>query len=145
MGQVSQTDSRGGGLKTRLWLIALFAVFIQPLQADQPGKAAIASAHYLATEAGHEILAKGGNAFDAAVAVSSVLAVVEQTSSGIGGGALWVLHRASDGFEVMIDGREMAPAAADKDMYLNADGSVNRDLALNGPAGSGHPGRDCRP
>ena len=140
MGQVSQTDSRGGGLKTRLWLIALFAVFIQPLQADQPGKAAVASAHYMATEAGHEILAKGGNAFDAAVAVSSVLAVVEQTSSGIGGGALWVLHRASDGFEVMIDGREMAPAAADKDMYLNADGSVNRDLALNGPLAAGIPG-----
>jgi gamma-glutamyltranspeptidase/glutathione hydrolase len=140
VGQVSQTDSRGGGLKTRLWLIALFAIFIQPLQADQPGKAAIASAHYLATEAGHEILAKGGNAFDAAVAVSSVLAVVEQTSSGIGGGALWVLHRASDGFEVMIDGREIAPAAADKDMYLNADGSVNRDLALNGPLAAGIPG-----
>jgi gamma-glutamyltranspeptidase/glutathione hydrolase len=127
-------------LKTRLWLIALFTVFIQPLQADQPGKAAIASAHYLATEAGHEILAKGGNAFDAAVAVSSVLAVVEQSSSGIGGGALWVLHRASDGFEVMIDGREMAPAAADRNMYLNADGSVNRDLALNGPLAAGIPG-----
>ena len=140
MGQISQTDSRGGGLKTRLWLIALFAVFIQPLQADQPGKAAVASAHYLATEAGHEILAKGGNAFDAAVAVSSVLAVVEQTSSGIGGGGFWLLHRASDGFEVMIDGREMAPAAADKDMYLKADGSVNRDLALNGPLAAGIPG-----
>jgi len=140
VGQISQTDSRGGGLKTRLWLITLFAVFIQPLHADQPGKAAIASAHYMATEAGHEILAKGGNAFDAAVAVSSVLAVVEQTSSGIGGGALWVLHRASDGFEVMIDGREMAPAAADKDMYLNADGSVNRDMALNGPLAAAIPG-----
>ena len=140
MGQISQTDSRGGGLKTRLWLIALFAVFIQPLQADQPGKAAIASAHYMATEAGHEILAKGGNAFDAAIAVSSVLAVVEQTSSGIGGGGLWVLHRASDGFQVMIDGREMAPAAADKDMYLNADASVNRDMALNGPMAAAIPG-----
>ncbi len=140
MGQISQVDSSSGSLKTRLWLIALFVFFIQSLQADQPGKAAIASAHYLATEAGHEILAKGGNAFDAAVAVSSVLAVVEQTSSGVGGGAFWVLHRASDGFEVMIDGREMAPAAADKDMYLNADGSVNRDLALNGPLAAGIPG-----
>ena len=140
MGQISQADSRGAGLKLRLFLIVLCAVLIQPLYAGQPGKAAIASAHYLATEAGHEILAKGGNAFDAAVAVSSVLAVVEQTSSGIGGGGFWVLHRASDGFETMIDAREMAPALAHKDMYLNADGSVNRDLAVNGPMAAAIPG-----
>jgi gamma-glutamyltranspeptidase/glutathione hydrolase len=138
--KISQTDQRGRGMKPRVWLIALFAILVQPLQADQPGKAAIASAHYLATEAGHEILAKGGNAFDAAVAVSSVLAVVEQSSSGIGGGALWVLHRASDDFEIMIDGREMAPAAAYTDMYLNEDGSVNRDLAVTGPLAAGIPG-----
>ena len=140
MEEISQADSRGRGLKPRLYLIALFALFIQSSYADQPGKAAIASAHYLATEAGHEILAQGGNAFDAAVAVSSVLAVVEQTSSGVGGGGFWLLHRASDGFEIMIDGREMAPAAADRDMYLNTDGSVNRDLALNGPLAAGIPG-----
>jgi len=127
-------------MNTRVWLLALALVFVQQLHADQPGKAAIASAHYLATEAGHEILAKGGNAFDAAVAVSSVLAVVEQTSSGVGGGALWVLHRASDGYEVMIDGREMAPAAAYTDMYLNEDGSVNRDHAVNGPLAAAIPG-----
>jgi gamma-glutamyltranspeptidase/glutathione hydrolase len=138
--EISQTYRRGAALKTRLCLILLFAVFMQPLHADKPGKAAIASAHYLATEAGHEILAKGGNAFDAAVAVSSVLAVVEQTSSGVGGGGFWLLHRASDGFETMIDGREMAPAAADKDMYLSEDGSVNRDLALNGPLAAAIPG-----
>ena len=140
MGQVSQADSSGGTLKTRLWLIILLAVFVQPLHADQPGKAAIASAHYLATEAGHEILAKGGNAFDAAVAVSAVLAVVEQTSCGIGGGAFWLLHRASDGYETMVDGREMAPGLAHKDMYLGADGSVNRDLALNGALAAAIPG-----
>jgi gamma-glutamyltranspeptidase/glutathione hydrolase len=76
----------------------LFTIASSGLAAsDKPGKAAIASAHYLATEAGHEILAQGGNAFDAAVAVSAALAVVEPTSSGIGGGAFWLLHRASDG------------------------------------------------
>ena len=108
--------------------------------ADRPGQAAIASAHYLATAAGHEILQQGGNAFDAAVAVSAALAVVEQTSSGLGGGAFWLLHRASDGFEVMIDAREQAPAAAFPDMYLDAEGNVNRDLAVNGPLAGAIPG-----
>ena len=107
---------------------------------ERPGKAAIASAHYLATEAGHEILGQGGNAFDAAIAVSAALAVVEPTSSGIGGGAFWLLHRASDGFQVMVDGREQAPAAAHKDMYLDEEGNVNRDLAVNGPLAGAIPG-----
>ena len=127
-------------MKVRFCLIILFTFFVQVLHAGEPGKAAIASAHYLATEAGHEILAQGGNAFDAAVAVSAVLAVVEQTSSGIGGGAFWVLRRASDGFEVMIDGRETAPGRAYTDMYLDAKGEVNRDLALNGPLAAAIPG-----
>jgi gamma-glutamyltranspeptidase/glutathione hydrolase len=138
--EISSINKRGRSLKARFWLIALFAICIQPLSANQPGKAAIASAHYLATEAGHEILAKGGNAFDAAVAVSAVLAVIEQTSSGIGGGGFWLLHRASDSFETMIDAREMAPAAAETNMYLKADGTVNRDLALNGPLAAAIPG-----
>ena len=127
-------------MKIRLYLVVLLTVLIQPLQAEQPGKAAIATAHYMGTEAGHEILAMGGNAFDAAVAVSAVLSVVEQTSSGIGGGGFWLLRRASDGFETMIDAREMAPAMADRDMYLGTNGSVDHDLARNGPLASGIPG-----
>jgi gamma-glutamyltranspeptidase/glutathione hydrolase len=122
-----------------IWLVVLFFC-VSAQAADRPGKAAIASAHYMATDAGHEILAAGGNAFDAAIAVSSVLAVVEQTSSGLGGGGFWLLHRAADGMEVMIDGREQAPAAATTNMYLNEDGSVNRDLALNGPMAAAIPG-----
>jgi len=108
--------------------------------AASPKQAAIASAHPMATEAGHRILAQGGNAFDAAIAVSSTLAVVEQQSSGLGGGAFWLLHRAKDGKNVMIDGREKAPSKASADMFLDEHGAVNRDLALNGPLAAAIPG-----
>jgi len=129
-------------ITVRQALIALLlAVSNISMAADaRPGKAAIASAHFLATEAGHEILARGGNAFDAAIAVSAALAVVEPTSSGIGGGAFWLIHRARDGFETMVDAREQAPGAAHKDMFLDADGHVVRDLAVNGPLAGGIPG-----
>ena len=105
-----------------------------------PQQAGIASAHYLATEAGHDILSQGGNAFDAAVAVSAALSVVEPASSGIGGGGFWLLHDASSGRSVMVDGREKAPLAATADMYLDENGQVNRDLAVNGPLAAGIPG-----
>ena len=126
------------------WVIGVAALLvIVPLlanAADKPGQAAIASAHFMATEAGHEILEKGGNAFDAAIAVSAALAVVEPTSSGIGGGGFWLLHRAQDDFQVMVDAREQAPAAAHKDMYLDENGEVDRDMAVNGPLAGGIPG-----
>lgn len=129
-----------GTVHSALIGIAFVILIASPVAADGPGKAAIASAHYLATEVGHEILAQGGNAFDAAIAVSAALAVVEPTSSGLGGGAFWLLHRASDNFEVMVDGREQAPAAAYTDMYLDEEGNVNRDLAVNGPLAGAIPG-----
>ncbi len=140
MGKIPSIDRRRGRLMRAFALLASLCLALSAMAADVPGKAAVASAHYMATEAGHEILDKGGNAFDAAIAVSSVLAVVEQTSSGIGGGGFWLLHRAEDGFEVMIDGREEAPAASYRDMFLNEDGTVNRDLAVNGPLAAGIPG-----
>ena len=118
-------------------LIALSA----PLSAaDQPGHAAIASAHTLATQAGFEVLAAGGNAFDAAVAVASTLSVVEPQSSGLGGGGFFLVRRMSDGKETMIDARETAPAAVDQKDYLQANGEPDRDHSLNGPLSSGIPG-----
>jgi gamma-glutamyltranspeptidase / glutathione hydrolase len=107
---------------------------------ERPGVAAIASAHPLATEAGHEILARGGNAFDAAVAVTAALGVVEPYGSGIGGGGFFLLHRAEDGFQAMLDGRETAPGAAHRDMYLDDDGEVISGLSVDGPLSAGIPG-----
>jgi gamma-glutamyltranspeptidase/glutathione hydrolase len=111
-----------------------------PAPSKGPGHAAIASANYLATNAGFEVLGKGGNAFDAAVAVSSTLAVVEQQSSGIGGGFMALLHRASDNRDVFIDARETAPKAVDMKVYVGKDGQPNRDVSTNGPLSAGIPG-----
>ncbi len=104
-------------------------------------QAAVASAHPLATQAGMDILAQGGNAFDAAVAVSTTLAVVEPYSSGMGGGGFWLLHRASDNHDMVIDGREVAPLRAHRDMYLDKDGNVVPDLSITGPLSAGIPGQ----
>jgi gamma-glutamyltranspeptidase/glutathione hydrolase len=107
---------------------------------QRPGHAAIASANFLATRAGFEVLDKGGNAFDAAVAVASTLSVVEPESSGIGGGFMAVLHHAKDGRNVFIDARETAPAAVDSKDYVKPDGDPNRDTSLTGPLSAGIPG-----
>ncbi len=107
---------------------------------EKTQQAAIASAHPMATQAGFEILEQGGNAFDAAVAVSAALAVVEPAGSGLGGGGFWLLDDVQTGQTIMLDGRETAPQKAHRDMYLNADGDVNRDLSLNGPLAAGIPG-----
>jgi gamma-glutamyltranspeptidase/glutathione hydrolase len=105
-----------------------------------PPAAAIASAHPLATRAGHAVLEAGGNAFDAAVAVSAVLAVVEPYSSGIGGGGFWLLHRAKDDFEIMIDGRERAPLAATSRMYFDKSGKLIDRASIDGPLAAAIPG-----
>jgi gamma-glutamyltranspeptidase/glutathione hydrolase len=124
-------------------LIGAAAPVAAEMPADRtgPGKAAIASAHYLATTAGHEILAAGGNAFDAAVAVSMALAVVEPASSGIGGGAFFLLHRTSDGKDVFVDARETAPGAVARDWYVDDEGKPDRDKSVNGPLAAGIPGQ----
>ncbi len=106
----------------------------------QAGEYAIASASPLATRAGIEVLEAGGNAFDAAIAVTSVLAVVEPYSSGLGGGGFYLLHQQDKNRQVMLDARERAPLAAHRDMYLNAEGKADDDLSLNGATAAGIPG-----
>ena len=109
--------------------------------ARRPGSAAIAAAHPLAVAAGQEILDAGGNAFDAAVAVSAALAVVEPYASGLGGGGFWLLHQVRGNRNVFIDAREVAPGAATPGMYLDAAGNVIPGLTLNGPLAAGIPGQ----
>ncbi|MBS0613569.1 MAG: gamma-glutamyltransferase [Proteobacteria bacterium] len=113
---------------------------VRPAPQHAAHQAAIASAHPLASRAGEEILEAGGNAFDAAVAISAALAVVEPSSSGLGGGGFYLLHRESDGFDTFIDAREKAPAAATRDMYLDAKGEPIKGASTLGPLAAAIPG-----
>ncbi len=108
--------------------------------AAKPPGAAIASGHRLATEAGLEILKAGGNAFDAAVAVSSTLSVVEPISSGLGGGGLFLLYDARTGQDLFLDARETSPASATPDKYLDKAGNLDEEKSQNGPWSAGIPG-----
>src|SRR6185312_8354298 len=140
-----RVDRRGRKVKKYIlwtWLLALAwspAPATAAEAAPKPGHAAIASAHKLATQAGFEVLAQGGNAFDAAVAVASTLSVVEPQSSGIGGGGFFLLHRASDGKNVMLDARETAPSGSSSKLYEDANGNPDRDKSLNGALAAGIP------
>lgn len=106
-----------------------------------PAQHAIASAHPLATQAGLDMLAQGGNAFDAAVAVAATLAVVEPYSAGMGGGGFWLLHDATRQRDIFIDAREKAPLSAHRDMYLDEKGEIQREASINGPRAAGIPGQ----
>jgi gamma-glutamyltranspeptidase/glutathione hydrolase len=86
------------------------------------------------------VLASGGNAFDAAIAVGATLSVIEPSSSGIGGGGFFLLHRARDGKDVFIDARETAPAESRGELWADAEGKIDRDKAMNGPLSAGIPG-----
>lgn len=122
-------------------LLVCVSIWILPAGAQPaPAKSAVATAHPLATRAGEEILAAGGNAFDAAVAISAALAVVEPYASGLGGGGFWLLHEADSGRQIVIDGREVAPAAATRDMYLDAQGNPRPGVTMDGPLAAGIPG-----
>jgi len=103
-------------------------------------QAAIASAHPLATQAGIDILKQGGNAFDAAIAVTATLAVVEPYSSGIGGGGFYLLHQAANDHYVMLDARERAPFRAYKNMYLDEKQNVKAGASITGALSAGIPG-----
>ena len=104
-------------------------------------KAAIATAHPLATQAGFRALDQGGNAFDAAVASAAVLSVVEPYSAGLGGGGFWLLQD-KNGKSIVIDAREKAPEQAHRNMYLSKNGELLSDKpSVNGPTAAAIPGQ----
>lgn len=100
---------------------------------------AVSSADELATEIGMKILMDGGNAIDAAVGVGFALAVVYPQAGNLGGGGFFVIHL-SDGRDVAIDFREMAPINAHKNMYLDEFGNVIENLSTIGCLASAVPG-----
>jgi gamma-glutamyltranspeptidase/glutathione hydrolase len=101
--------------------------------------ALVVSASPYASEAGVALMRRGGNAFDAAACVGFVLAVTWPEAGNLGGGGLMVARKA-DGEVVTLDFRETAPAAAHRDMFLDATGEVIKDLSLRSPLASGVPG-----
>lgn len=106
---------------------------------DATAKRAMATASkFEVSQVGAEIMEKGGNAVDAAVAMGFALGVCEPFTSGLGGGGLATIHTA-DGEDIFVDFREIAPAAATLDLYLDAEGKSNGNTVSGGLA-SGVPG-----
>ena len=124
----------------RNFSIIILYIYSSLIFADTQNQPAVATANEIATRTGLVILKKGGNAFDAAAAITASLAVVEPYGSGLGGGGFWLLHRNVDNKQVVIDGREIAPLRSDKNMYLDRNGNIIEGLSLNGPMSSGIPG-----
>jgi gamma-glutamyltranspeptidase/glutathione hydrolase len=127
-----------------LLLMALLALVAAPFVAASTHPvhaehAIVVSVHDLASRAGVEIMQAGGNAVDAAVATGFALAVVHPPAGNIGGGG-FMLIRMADGNTHFLDYREKAPAAATRDMYLDAQGNVIPDASEIGYKSIGVPG-----
>jgi len=123
-------------------LLCCFAASALAQQAIRPVQAKhgmVVSAHALASEAGVEIMKKGGNAIDAAIATGLALAVVQPGAGNIGGGGFMVVVM-KDGRSFAFDFREKAPAAARKDMYLDANGKYIKNSNHEGYRAVGVPG-----
>ena len=106
---------------------------------DVDSKAMVVSAHPLASEIGVNILKKGGNAADATIAVQFALAVVYPSAGNIGGGGFFV-YRSNDGNCSTLDFREKAPLLSTRDMYLDSNNNVIKDLSLYSHLAVGVPG-----
>jgi gamma-glutamyltranspeptidase / glutathione hydrolase len=130
-------------------ILAFFFLYSCSPKPDEPGRTIergpiakngmVVSAHPLASQVGADILKKGGNAVDAAIAVQFALAVVYPGAGNIGGGGFMVI-RQNDGSVDGLDYREEAPAAASRNMYLDENGEVIENLSWLGHLAAGVPG-----
>ena len=128
-------------IRPLLVFMSLVSLAIPRTTAAPPAfqRGAVATVQRIATDAGVQALREGGNAVDAAVVAGLVLGVVDGFNSGIGGGCLMLIH-APDGTLTAIDGRETAPAAASRDMYL-VDGHADAARSRTGPLAVATPGQ----
>src|SRR5260370_13986095 len=110
-----------------------------PTEAVHASHGMIATDEDLGSEAGVEILKRGGNAVDAAVAVAFALAVVEPAAGNIGGGG-FMLIRLANGKTTFLDYREVAPAKATRDMYIGKDGKLDEEASVIGYKSIAVPG-----
>lgn len=110
-----------------------------PVKDIKATNGAVVSAHTLASEVGVNILKKGGNAIDAAIATQLALAVVYPNAGNIGGGG-FLVARLKDNKNIALDYREKAPSSASRDMYLDSTGTPIQQKSLRGTASTGVPG-----
>ena len=115
------------------------ATKVWPREAVRGAKAMVATDEELGSKAGVEILKRGGNAVDAAVAVAVALAVVEPAAGNIGGGG-FMLVRLADGKTTFFDYREVAPGKASRNMYIKADGQLDEEASVIGYKSVAVPG-----
>jgi len=123
-----------------IWIAAIggvaYAASVPPVGGEQ---GMVVTAHQLATKVGVDVLKKGGNAVDAAVAVGYAMAVVYPAAGNLGGGGFMTIQLA-DGRKTFLDFREKAPLAATRDMYLDSSGNVIKGASTKGHLAVGVPG-----
>jgi gamma-glutamyltranspeptidase/glutathione hydrolase len=136
MGRRSYTGGAWWGLVVLVLIVSCGSL----REAGAEQSAAVASAHPLASAAGRAVLDRGGNAFDAGIAVAAALAVVEPYSSGLGGGGFFLLHRAADRAQVMVDARETAPAGVAMSQYFDREGRPIPGATVRGGTAAAIPG-----
>lgn len=131
---------------TRILTVSFLLMVLFPFAHAQSGRTPaparngmVVSSHFLASEAGREVLRKGGNAVDAAVATAFALAVTLPSAGNIGGGGFLVYHGA-DGKATTFNFREKAPLAANARMFLDENGNIRDNSNHEGPLAVGVPG-----